>query len=123
MKKLIVVLLLLLFVPLHAGPRTITQVKEVHGTAIYVGAASGIRIIGNRISSTQSTPAYCKTAGIVLDNCVAIGDGESDLAIFRKCGRSIALNYSDAMRGKASDYIITDDLFEVTDILESWMAE
>ncbi len=66
---------------------------------------------------------YCIKSGISLEHCVAVGDSESDIAIFGKCGRSIAINYSDALTGKASEYIITDDLFEVTDILESWLAE
>ncbi len=66
---------------------------------------------------------YCQKSGISLKHCVAVGDSESDVAIFKKCGRSIALNYSDALRGKASEYIITDDLFDTAGILKSWLAE
>jgi phosphoserine phosphatase len=66
---------------------------------------------------------YCIKSGISLEHCVAIGDSESDIAIFGKCGRSIALNYADALRGKASEYIITDDLFDISGILKSWLAE
>ncbi len=65
----------------------------------------------------------CAKNSISLDHCVAIGDSDSDIAIFRKCGRSIAINYSDAVKGEASEYIITDDLADVLTVLESWLAE
>ncbi|MEE9443354.1 MAG: HAD-IB family phosphatase [candidate division Zixibacteria bacterium] len=65
---------------------------------------------------------YCTKSGIDLEHCVAVGDSESDIAIFRKCRRSIAINYSNALRGKASEYIITDDLFDIMDILKPWLA-
>jgi phosphoserine phosphatase len=66
---------------------------------------------------------YCTRSGIDLEHCVAVGDSESDIAVFKECGRSIAINYSDALRGTASEYIITDDLFDIMDILKSWLAE
>jgi phosphoserine phosphatase len=61
--------------------------------------------------------------GIGPDQCAAIGDSESDIDIFKKCNKSIAINYSDALKGKASEYIITDDLRDIIDIIESWFAE
>ncbi|MCP4566559.1 MAG: HAD-IB family phosphatase [FCB group bacterium] len=66
---------------------------------------------------------YCTKSGINLKRCVAIGDSESDIAVFKECGKSIAINYSDALRGMASEYIITDDLFDIAGILKSWLAE
>lgn len=65
---------------------------------------------------------YCTKSRIDLEHCAAVGDSESDIAIFRKCGKSIALNYSDALRGEASEYIITDDLYDIMDILKPWLA-
>jgi phosphoserine phosphatase len=66
---------------------------------------------------------FCAKYSIGLDHCVAIGDSESDILIFRKCGKSIAINYTDALKGEASAYIITDDLSDIIDILKSWLAE
>ncbi|MBU8934348.1 MAG: HAD-IB family phosphatase [candidate division Zixibacteria bacterium] len=66
---------------------------------------------------------FCANNSICLNQCVAIGDSESDIDIFKKCSKSIAINYSDALKGKASDYIITDDLSDIIDIIESWLAE
>ncbi len=66
---------------------------------------------------------FCLKNNISLNHCVAIGDSASDIDIFERCGRSIAINYSDAVIGEASEYIITDDLSVVIDILESWLLE
>ncbi len=66
---------------------------------------------------------FCSKHGIGFDQCVAIGDSESDVDVFKMCERSIGINYSDAIEGKASEHIITEDLSDVIGILESWLAE
>lgn len=58
---------------------------------------------------------YCNKHGIMPEECMAIGDGASDIPLFRYCGASIAINYRDSMIGKAKYYLKTDDL---TDILQ-----
>ena len=65
---------------------------------------------------------YCAENGINLDNCIAVGDSGSDVALFENCGKSIAINHSDSLKGKASHYIITDNLSDIIDILKSWLA-
>ena len=60
---------------------------------------------------------------ITLEHCVAIGDSESDIEVFKACGRSIAINYSDAAARAASECIVTQDLSDVLGLLESWLAE
>jgi len=64
---------------------------------------------------------FCRRHGIGLNQCVAIGDSESDIEVFENCGRSIAINHSEALEGKASEYILTDDLSDIIDTLESWL--
>ena len=66
---------------------------------------------------------FCAKSNFSIDHCVAIGDSESDIDIFKKCGKSIAINYTDALEGEASAYITTDDLSDIIGILESWLAE
>lgn len=66
---------------------------------------------------------FCLKHGIALAHCVAVGDSESDIALFEKCARSIAINFTDAVCGRASEYIITDSLSGVIGIIESWLAE
>lgn len=62
---------------------------------------------------------YCNKYSIMPEECVAIGDGSTDIPIFAYCGKSIAINYSDSMIGKAKYYLKTDDLSDLllSDIL------
>jgi phosphoserine phosphatase len=66
---------------------------------------------------------FCFRHGIDLEHAVAIGNSESDLGLFRRCRRSIAINYTDILEGQASEHIITDDLSDVIPILESWFVQ
>ena len=65
---------------------------------------------------------FCAKNGICFDQCIAIGDGESDIDVFRKCTKSIAVNYSDALKGEASEYMVTDDFLDIIDVLRPWLA-
>lgn len=58
---------------------------------------------------------YCCDNKIDPRDCIAIGDGSSDIPLFQYCGSSIAINYREAVIGKATHYIKTNDL---TDILQ-----
>jgi len=71
----------------------------------------------------QCLEDFCLKNGIALEHCVAVGDSESDIALFEKCGCSVAINYSDTVRGKASKHIITNDLFDIVGLIESWLAQ
>ena len=67
--------------------------------------------------------SFCTTNSIRIARCVAIGDNESDIAVFENCGRSIAINYSAAVKGTASEYLFTEDLADILAVLEGWLAE
>lgn len=56
---------------------------------------------------------YCNKYKIDPNNCIAIGDGASDIPLFEYCGCSIAINYSDSTLGKAAFYIKTDDISDI----------
>ena len=45
--------------------------------------------------------------------CVAIGDGASDIPLFDYCGTSVAINYSENVIGKATYYSKTNDLSKI----------
>jgi len=66
---------------------------------------------------------YCSRQGFSLSNCVAVGNGESDIELFAACGRSIAINYAEVLKGKASAYFVTDDLVDILAIVDCWLAE
>ena len=56
---------------------------------------------------------FCHKQQIQLEECIAVGDGETDLPVYKKCGFSIALNASEAVKKKASYAIETDDLLDI----------
>ncbi|WP_432662986.1 HAD family phosphatase [Wukongibacter baidiensis] len=63
----------------------------------------------------ESLTDYCSENKVTLDEVIAIGDSASDIKVFEKCAKSIAINYSYKLEGKASVYLRTDNL---EDILE-----
>jgi len=60
---------------------------------------------------------FCETNGISPGNCIAIGDSSSDVEVFKICRKSIAINYSEALLGKADEYIKTDDLEDILELI------
>ncbi|SCY54206.1 HAD family hydrolase [Alkaliphilus peptidifermentans] len=61
----------------------------------------------------DSLNKFCSENNIELEEVVAIGDSASDIKVFEKSGKSIAINYSDKLIGKADVYMQTNDLFDV----------
>lgn len=58
---------------------------------------------------------FCKNNSIKPEECIAVGDGSTDIPIFKYCGKSIAINSSPKVRKSAMYAVDTDDL---TDILK-----
>jgi phosphoserine phosphatase len=56
---------------------------------------------------------FCEKNNITPNECVAVGDGSTDIPLFEYCQESIAINYSPSVAGKATHYIKTQDLSEV----------
>jgi phosphoserine phosphatase len=61
----------------------------------------------------ESLLSFCNIHNIDLKQCIAVGDGESDLKIFEKVKKSIAINYSKGLNGKADFYLKTKDISEI----------
>ena len=57
---------------------------------------------------------FCRKNRIKPEECIAVGDGSTDIPVFQHCGKSIALNSSPKVQQYASVSVDTDDL---TDIL------
>ena len=53
---------------------------------------------------------FCADNNISLEEVISVGDGESDIKLFEQTGKSIAINYSKSVIGRANNYIETDDL-------------
>jgi phosphoserine phosphatase len=60
---------------------------------------------------------WCAERGISLDDVAAVGDARSDLPLFRRTGRSVALNATPEARRAATCAIDTEDLRDVLDLL------
>lgn len=56
---------------------------------------------------------YCKNNGIRPEECIAVGDGSTDIPIFEFCGKSIAINSSPKVRESAVYAVDTDDLTDI----------
>ena len=56
---------------------------------------------------------FCKGNGIKASECVAVGDGLTDIPVFKYCGKSIALNASNRAKKAATYFIDTDDLMDI----------
>jgi len=110
-----------------AGPKQVAEVAcNIWGLDGYYGSDYEIvdrkftgRIINHigdkgKISCLQE---YCNKYEISPDNCIAIGDGASDIPLFEHCGCSIAINYSNVTIGKATHYIKTDDLSDILNFI------
>lgn len=63
---------------------------------------------------TECLKDFCKNNSIKPDECIAVGDGATDIPVFQYCGNSIAINSSPEVQQSAKYAIDTDDL---TDIL------
>lgn len=58
---------------------------------------------------------FCDNNSIIPNECIAVGDGSTDIPIFKYCGGSIAINSSSKVQQNAQYAVDTDDL---TDILK-----
>jgi len=78
--------------------------------------------LGN-IGKHNIVEQLCREYSVKPDDWVAIGDSESDIEVFKMCAKSIAINYSNVLEGKASKYFRTDDLSDIIDTLRDWITE
>lgn len=56
---------------------------------------------------------FCKNNGMKPEECIAVGDGSTDIPIFEYCGKSIAINSSEKVRKSAIHAVDTDDLTDI----------
>ena len=108
-----------------AGPKQVAEISsEIWGFDRYFGSDYEIMdgmFTGNILEhlgdkgKLSCLKKCCYEYGISGKECAAVGDGSSDIPIFEFCEKSIGLNYSKAIIGKATHYLNTNNL---ADILE-----
>lgn len=82
--------------------------EVVHGE--FTGAI--VNYIGAE-EKIQCLKDYCENNGINPEECVAVGDGSTDIPMFRYCGKSIAINSSSKVRENAMYAVDTEDLRDI----------
>ena len=56
---------------------------------------------------------FCKNNNIKSEECIAVGDGSTDIPLFKYCGKSIAINGSQKVKDSAMYKVKTDDLADI----------
>lgn len=107
------------------GPKQVAKVvHNIWGFDDYYGSEYEViegvftgKIV-NYINAEQKVEClwdFCKYNDIEPEECIAVGDGSTDIPMFEYCGKSIAINSSPKVRKSAMFSVDTDDL---TDILK-----
>ncbi len=107
------------------GPKQVAKVvRDIWGFDDYYGSdyevVEGVFTgkILNYIGAEQKIEClqdFCSNNSIKPEECIAVGDGLTDIPIFQYCGGSIAINSSPKVQQNAMYAVDTDDL---TDILK-----
>jgi phosphoserine phosphatase len=105
------------------GPKQVAKVVcDIWGFDDYYG--SDYEVLGgvftgkilNYIGAEQKIEClqdFCKDNNISPHECIAVGDGSTDIPIFEYCGKSIAINSSPKVRKSAMYSVDTDDLTDI----------
>jgi phosphoserine phosphatase len=106
--------------------------RERHGFAAVSGTELQITdgVIGASVTryfderdKLQFVEDWCAERGIGLADVAAVGDSRSDLPLFGRAGRSVALNATPDARRAATCVIDTEDLREVLPLLTRSAAD
>lgn len=73
----------------------------------------------NADQKVECLKAYCLEKRIEPQQCVAIGDGGTDIPVFQYSGKSIAINSSPMVREYATYAVDTEDLTDLLELLFS----
>lgn len=105
------------------GPKQVAKVvSNIWGFDYYYGSdyevVDGIFTgkILNYISAEEKISClqdFCKNNSIKPEECIAIGDGSTDIPMFDYCGKSIAINSSQKVKMRAKYSVDTDDLADI----------
>ena len=86
-----------------------SEYEEADG--LFTGRISNYLSAENKVECLRD---ICRRYDVVPDDCIAVGDGATDIPVFEYCGKSIAINASAYVQSKATYSVDTQNL---TDIL------
>lgn len=67
----------------------------------------------NEFDKLEFARSYCKSTGVPMEQCAAIGDSRSDIPLFQHVGLAIAFNGSPAARAAAHVSVDSEDIRDV----------
>lgn len=102
------------------GPKQVAKaVCNIWGFDSYYGTeyevvdglfTGNITLYNNVNDKVRCLIDYCEKHNITPDECIAVGDGITDIPVFEYCGKSIAINAPLDVKMRATHSIDTDDL-------------
>lgn len=105
------------------GPKQVAKVVcDIYGFDGYYGSdyevVNGIFTgkILNYIDADEKISClkvFCNHHSIEPEECIAVGDGSTDIPVFQYCGKSIAINSSQKVKQSAMYAVDTDDLSDI----------
>jgi len=57
---------------------------------------------------------FCQLYDVSKSNCIAIGDGATDIQLFKNVGTSVAINYSESIKNYATFHINTRNILDIS---------
>ncbi len=60
---------------------------------------------------------YCNKENVEPFECISVGDGATDIPLFKYCGKSIAINSTEKVKREATHWIDTDDLWDIFSLI------
>ena len=113
----------ILCIVITVGPKQVAKVAcDIWGFDDYYGSDYEIRngkFTGKIIeyikaeNKVDCLKDYCRVKQIKPAECIAVGDGSTDIPLFEYCGNSIAINASLDAREKADNIVDTQDLMDI----------
>ena len=106
-----------------AGPIQVAKVaSELWGISAYNGSLYGCEedlLTGKIIShlgdegKIGALKLFCEEYNIKPEECMAIGDGSTDIPLFKYCGTSIGINCAEKVAREATFTLQTGDLMDI----------
>ncbi len=107
------------------GPKDVARViSECYGFDTYYGSEYQVKdgvytgIIANHLGiegKYRMLMAYCDSLSENITDIVAVGDSDSDMKVFARSDKAIAINYTNSVVKHADICMRTDDLCDILD--------
>jgi phosphoserine phosphatase len=112
-----------LCIVITVGPKQVAKaVYDIWGFDGFYGSdyevvdgifAGEIIVYNDSTDKVKCLMDFCERQNIHPEDCIAVGDGSTDIPVFEYCGKSIAINALPEVKEKATHFIDTQDLADI----------